>query len=132
MQRTIIQGFPHADIGVGIVWVNMLPFDNRVTASFMALTMQAPSVRQFHDPGKRAGRVIAQSLGTQGKVAWDIYLFYRPGIEWTDSPPPATSWAHQLRSSSWADPARYHTGDDLIKELTRVMNQLTGSSGMGA
>ena len=131
MQQTIIRGFPHADIGVGIVWVNMLRFDNTVTASFMALTMQAPSVRQFHDPGKQAGRVIAQSLGAQDKMAWDIYLFYPTGTEWTAGPPPPASWTHQLRSSSWADPARYRRGDDLIKELTKIMNQLTGSSGMG-
>ena len=107
----------------------MLPFDNTVTASFMALTMQAPSVRQFHDPGKQAGRVIAQSLGAQDKMAWDIYLFYPTGVEWTAGPPPPASWAHQLSPSSWADPARYHMGEGLVKELTRAMVQLTGSSG---
>jgi hypothetical protein len=129
VQQTIIGRFPRADIAVGFVWVNMLPLDNRVTAGFRALTMQAPCVRHFHDPGKQAGRIIAQSLGAQGKVAWDIYLFYPQGVEWADSPPPPAIWAHQLSPSSWADPARYRLGDDLREELTKAMNQLTGPFG---
>ena len=105
----------------------MLPFDNILTARFMAQTIKAPSVRHFHDPGKQVGKIIAQSLGAQGKVAWDIYLFYPKRIKWDDSPPPPAMWAHQLGTNSWADPARYHRGDDLIEELYRAMEQLTGA-----
>ena len=128
MRQAILRGFPHAEIGVGIVWVTMLPFDNVLTSSLMALTMRAPCVRHFYDPGKRAGRAIAQSLGGQGKVAWDGYLFYSTGVEWSDGPPSPARWAHQLSGSSWADPARYRRGSDLIEELYEAMHQLTGSS----
>jgi hypothetical protein len=108
----------------------MLPFDSIVTASFMALTMRAPCVRHFHDPDRQVGEAIAQRLGAPGKVAWDIYLFYPRGSEWDDRLPPPITWAHQLGTSSWADPTRYHRGDDLIAELYKAMSQLASSSGI--
>jgi hypothetical protein len=106
----------------------MLPGDNIVTASFMALTMRAPAVRHFHDPDRQVGKAIAQSLGAPGEVAWDIYLFYPRGSAWDAQPPPPLTWAHQLGTSSWADPTRYHRGDALIAELYKAMSQLTSSS----
>lgn len=114
------------DISVSIVWVHMLPFDNVLTARLIARTIKAPGVCHFYDPGKRVGKIIAQSLGAPGKVAWDVYLFYPEGIRWDDSPPPPAIWAHQLGSNSWADPARYQRGDDLVEELHRAMEQLRG------
>ena len=130
VQQSIIRSFPHPEVSVGIVWVNMLPLDNKVTASIMALTMRAACVRHFHDPDKLAGNVIARSLGAPGKVAWDIYLFYPKGIEWKESPPSPVIWAHQLSPSSWADPSRYYRREKLTEELHRAMDQLTSLSGM--
>jgi hypothetical protein len=103
----------------------MLPFDSIVTANAIALTMKAPCVRQFHDPGQQVGKAIAQSLGAQDKVAWDIYLFYSKGVGWNNNLPSPLTWAHQLSPSDWADPARYHGGDDLVEELLKGMGQLS-------
>ena len=127
MQQAVVRGALQPDISVGIVWINMLPFDNALTARLMARTMKAPCVRHFHDPGKQVGKIIAQSLGAPGKVAWDIYLFYPKGIRWNDGPPPPAVWAHQLGTNGWADPARYYRGDGLVEELGRAMEQLTGA-----
>ena len=112
---------------MGIVWMNMLPLDGMVAARLAARSMQAPSVHHFHDPSKQTGRAVAQSLGAPGKVAWDIYLFYAQGAAWDQGPPPPTRWAHQL-GDSWADPARYRHGSDLMAELCRAMTELTGAS----
>jgi hypothetical protein len=92
--------------------------------------MKAPCVRHFHDPDKRVGKAIAQGLGAQGKVAWDVYLFYPKDVEWNDNPPPPIIWAHQLGVTSWADPARFRWGDNLIEELSKAMKQLTRTSGI--
>jgi len=102
----------------------MLPLDNMVTAGLIARTLRDPRVRHFHDPARRAGRAVAQSLGAQGKVAWDIYLFYPGGDEWGDGLPTPTRWAHQLQAD-WADPAFRHRGEDLVQVLHRAMNELT-------
>jgi len=111
-------------LSASILWIPMLPLDNALTAKLMAAKMRHPSVTQFYDPRKIAGRAIAQSLGGQGKAAWDIYLFYSKGVEWIDNPPQPYQWAHQLIASSWANPANYYTGNDLIEEL-RKMAELT-------
>lgn len=117
---------PHTNLLVSLVWIDMLALDGRFTAGLAARRMQDPRVRQFHDPGKWAGRALAESLGGPGKVAWDVYLFYAPGAVWGDSPPLPVRWTHQL-SDSWADPAHYRHGASLVEELAQAMNELRGS-----
>ncbi len=41
-------------------------------------------IPEFWDGDKKYGNEVARSLGADGWVAWDIYLFYPPGVEWTD------------------------------------------------
>ena len=103
----------------------MLSDDARATAGPSARIIDDPRVRHFHDPEKRAGKAIAEGLGSEGAVAWDTYLFYASGSEWTDGPPAPIDWMHQV-PGSWADPARFHTGDDLLQELHKAMKRLTG------
>ena len=103
----------------------MLPDDTREAPARSARIIDDPRVRHFHDPEKRAGKAVAESLGRESAVAWDIYLFYASGSEWINSLPTPTDWMHQL-PGSWADPARLHTGDDLLQELHKAMKRLTG------
>jgi hypothetical protein len=124
VQTAIIDGHPAAEISVSMVWINMLPLDNKLAAHVQAQTMRDPRVCHFHDPKKRVGQAIARSLGGQDEVGWDIYLFFRSGVEWNDSPPPPAWWAHQLFGSSWADQAHYHHGDDLFGQLRQAMADL--------
>jgi hypothetical protein len=44
---------------------------------------------QYWDGNTRLGREVARSIHAEGWVAWDIYLFYPPGVRWTDSGIPA-------------------------------------------
>jgi len=125
VQRAILHDFPHADIGACIVWINMLPQDGLATAKLAAQIVADPRACHLHDPEKLAGKAIAASLGGKDKVAWDIYLFYQAGSAWNDSPPTPIHWAHQLQGSQWADSAHHHSGDDLVRELHRIMQNLT-------
>ena len=104
----------------------MLSDDAREAAGPSARIIADPRVRHFHDPDKRAGKAIAESLGSEDAVAWDTYLFYASGSEWTDGPPAPIDWMHQL-PGSWADSARFHTGDDLPEELGKAMRRLTSA-----
>lgn len=125
VQRAILRDFPDADIGVCIVWINMLPLDGLATAKLSARIITDPRACHLHDPEKLAGKAIAQSLGGKDKAAWDIYLFYEAGSAWNDSPPAPIRWAHQLQGSEWADSAHYHSGDGLVSELRHIMQNLT-------
>jgi hypothetical protein len=45
--------------------------------------------RQFWDGEGKLGAEVGRSVGAPGWTAWDIYLFYPPGVEWTDQGLPA-------------------------------------------
>ena len=66
------------------------------------------------------------SVGWEGKIAWDIYIFYPPNIEWKDIPPQPVCWMHQM-SDDWARNRHYHTGDELNNELTVSLKMLVGN-----
>jgi hypothetical protein len=129
VKQAILQANPPQDICAAIVWIRMLALDNAITARAVALTMRDPRVQHFYDPHGRAGASIAASLGAPGKKAWDMYLFYPAGPGWPDGPPPPSSWAHQLKDSTWADPSHYHRGADLIRQLQSALAFLRAAPG---
>ena len=65
----------------------MLDDDSGITAEKSAGAFSDYQIRQFYDPDQHCGKAIANSIGWQGKIAWDIYLFYTPGGEWIKTPP---------------------------------------------
>ncbi len=124
MHKAITEGFPSARIGIAVVWINMLPDDTEEAARSAARTLVDPRAQHYYDGERRVGRAVAESLGGQGEVAWDMYLFYGPGQEWGEVPPRPVEWAHQLATDAWADPGRYHRSQELIAELGRLMQSL--------
>ena len=125
VQGSIIEGFPHADISVSIVWIDMLAEDTEAGVESPALIVDDPRVRHFRDPARRSGQAIAASLGWKDYVAWDIYLFYEVGSMWLDGPPSPAHFAHQLPRDS----THFRTGDDLVRELHEAMKRLTVAGG---
>jgi len=101
----------------------MLETDNEQAARVSSGLLDDPRVIHFYDPEKRFGKAIAEGLHGEGKTAWDIYLFYKPGVQWVETPPQPVSWMHQLYPSSWADPNYYRTGQDLVEELRKSVEQ---------
>ena len=54
MQQVILKEFPKADIGLSIVWVNVLKGDGMEAAQRAADHMTAdPRMRHFYDPANR-------------------------------------------------------------------------------
>ena len=69
----------------------MLDADDRPSAEDMTSTYADKPVPQFWDGERLLGKEVSRSLGVDAKHAsWDIYLFYPPDAEWTDTglPPP--------------------------------------------
>lgn len=100
----------------------MLPDDTKAAANGSARIIDDPRARHFHDPQQRSGVAVAGGLGWEGKVAWDIYLFYQKGRLWTDGPPAPADLMHQL---SW-EPTHFRTGDDLVRGLRETMGKMLG------
>ncbi len=126
VQRSIIRDFPGAPVRVSCVWIDMLTYDGQAAASLAADKMDRdPRVRHFYDARRLCGQTVARSLGAEtGKIAWDVYLLYGADAVWTgDLPPMPLDWVHQLSPSTWADRARFHTGDDLVAALRAMVER---------
>lgn len=100
-----------------------MPNDSELTAYEAATSLHHPSIPQFYDPNGLSGKAIAESIGWEGKVAWDIYLFYATGLEWKAEPPNPTARMHQLRRD-WTDQEHLRVGDDLVKALYETASKL--------
>ncbi len=94
----------------------MLPDDSEEAARNSANKFDDPRVYHFYDPNKLSGKAVADSLGYEGEVAWDIYLFYSETLEWKNIPPVPIEWMHQLKDS-WIKQDNFRTGEDLTNEL---------------
>jgi hypothetical protein len=63
----------------------MLDTDNRAAAEAISAQFADTGVPQFWDGKKLLGWEVSRSFGVTERAAWDIYLFYPPGSEWTDA-----------------------------------------------
>ncbi len=126
MQQTVLDAYPQAALTALVIWVPMLASDSVDAADAQAALVRDPRALHFYDGARRAGRAIAASLGGHGDIAWDTYLFYRPGLAWSQTPPAPDRWMHQLGPSTWADPTRFRWADSLISELGAAARSLLG------
>lgn len=129
----------------------MLPEDDLDAAQQEAARVSDRRVAAFHDAEQHLGRATARRLGWERHVAWDIFLVYGSDAAWTDADiPPPDDWFHQLNDGeppqgadederasagpdeqpanrSEADPARYRTGEDLLKALADAIRSVAGT-----
>jgi hypothetical protein len=129
VQESILKKFPDADISVSMVWIEMLPTDNRGASENMAASIRDPRVVHYFDPrgARLAGDAFANGIIREGTgPAWDVYFFYDKDAEWQDGPPKPVEWWHQLSGGQRADPARFAGGivgeklHDAIHKLTET------------
>ena len=74
---------------------------------------------------------MAASLGDSEEVAWDIYLFYKPGQSGGILPSFAPdTYMHQL-VDSWADQSHLFQDEELKQELYKAMQTLTKEDDSG-
>ena len=125
VQEIIIGKFPDADIAASIVWIPILNKDSLEAALPSIKNLSDKRFQHFYDKDQIVGKEIAKSIGWDGHVAWDIYLFYAPYTEWNNVPPAPKRWMHQLKDS-WAHKEHFHRGDDLIDELSNAVRALSG------
>ena len=122
MQQKIIEDFPVEDLEVEIVWLDILAMDGpKAVSRASGLIAPDPRVREYHDPEQRSGRAVSASLGWED-VAWDIYLFYEPGVEWNDTLPEPRFFYHQLMSQ--ARDGHFAIRQDLVDGLAESLAEL--------
>ena len=123
MHENVFKRFPDADISASIVWIPILDNDSLEATAPSVKFLSDTRIEHFYDQDQIVGKEIANTVGWDGHIAWDIYLFYGPHVDWKNMPPKPTYCMHQL-TDSWADREHYHTGDDLVNELLMTMQKL--------
>ena len=123
VHENVFNKYPHVDISGSIVWIPILEKDTFDAAMPSVKALSDDRINHFYDRHKTVGKTIANSVGWNGNVAWDIYLFYGPTVKWTEAPPKPEFWMHQL-TDDWAEKDQYRTGDDLKNELSVSMEKL--------
>jgi hypothetical protein len=63
----------------------MLDGDDLASARQAAEAFHDRPLAQFWDGDQKYGKEIARSLGVDGWTAWDVYLFYPPGVRWSEA-----------------------------------------------
>ena len=101
----------------------MMESDTYATAEPATKKFNDERVKQFYDPQRLAGKAFAKSLGHEGQIAWDIYLFYPLQSLWEELPPQPEVYMHQLRNS-WADQSCLFEKNLLRKKLAETMKRL--------
>lgn len=79
-----------------VFWVPMLADDGLSTAALQAGSWYERRVDQWWDAEQDMSRRFRRVLGLHGP-AWDVYLLYPRGVQWTGELPPTPAfWMHQL------------------------------------
>lgn len=76
---------PHrdADVRVYVVWLPMLPTDERFGVADLLGDERAA---HFWDGERLVGKRYAARAGNAGTVAWDVFYLYAPDAGWNDEP----------------------------------------------
>jgi hypothetical protein len=126
VQEAIVELRPKLDAEILVVWLDVLPFDGQKTAAKTARILSQDSrLRHFHDPERRSGKAVAQSLKWEEGFAWDIYLLYPAGAQWKERLPVPQGYVHQLSRRS--DDSHFCSGESLVPDLKKMVAPLVNA-----
>ena len=78
------------------VWEPILRADSEQWAKRSTSILSDPRVTHFWIDNRDVGKLFQAPIGLTTEPAWDVYLLYPSGVEWTDSPPTPYFFMHQL------------------------------------
>jgi hypothetical protein len=110
VHETVFQGNATDELKAYAVWEPILRADNLRGARKATTILPDSRVRHYWIEGQEVGEMFKPALGLKDEVAWDVYLVYPPGVEWTASRPPNPSYymhqLHELPSAHRLDATR--------------------------
>lgn len=123
VRESVLEAYPGADLKTFVVWVDVGPRSSLEAARRRGASLADPRVSQYHDPDQLAGRAFAERL-LPTTLAWDVYLFYPPGVRWEAAPPDPLHWSHQRGR---IETRHFHPRERLFAELRRAAGELTAA-----
>ena len=119
----MFKGIPSERLRAYAVWEPILRTDDLRGARKATTILPDPRVRHYWIAGQEVGEVFQPALGLKDAVAWDVYLVYSPGVEWSGNRPPKPSYfMHQLHE---LPAARYLDASVLADHIRKTIADST-------
>ena len=103
MQR-VLDRIDDESLAVHVVWIYAIRSDDYEAAIESRKLISDSRAKHYWDGDRTLGYALSPVLGTQMKMAWDVYLAYDRGVVWDGPVPPPSDWLHQKRTEA---PMRY-------------------------
>lgn len=119
MHEAVFQGILSEKLKAYAVWEPILRTDNLRGARKATTILPDSRVRHYWAEGQEVGEMFKPALGLKDEVAWDVYLVYPAGVEWSaQSPPKPSFFMHQLHE---LPSARYLDAPKLAVQLRAAL-----------
>ena len=109
MHEAVFQGSPTNKLKAYAVWEPILRTDNLRAARKATSILSDSRVRHYWVEGQGVAKLFQPALGLRDEVAWDVYLVYPAGVEWSASRPPKPAYymhqLHELPASRYLEAA---------------------------
>jgi hypothetical protein len=79
VQERILERYPDADLAVYVVWLPVLPSDERFGVADVLVDER---VLQFWDDDRLVSGEVGRLVGADEGLAWDVYLAFGPDSTW--------------------------------------------------
>lgn len=127
MHESVFEGIATERLKGYAVWEPILRTDDERSARKATTILPDTRVHHYWIGDQAVGEMFQAPLALVVEPAWDVYLVYPPGIEWTTARPPKPAYfMHQLGSLP-AD--RRLNGETLARKLRQVLAKPSTESG---
>jgi len=94
--QTVLKNIVDERLKAYIIWLPVLPSDNRNWAVKRTKEFSDSRVRYFWDGEKLTGLTWKRVLELEGPLSWDTYFLYDHQAHWAEHPTMPDFWMHQL------------------------------------
>lgn len=94
--QTVLKNISNERLKAYIIWLPVLPTDNRNWAVKRTNEFSDSRVSYFWDGDQMTGKIWLRVLGIKGPLSWDTYFLYDHKVHWADEPTVPSFWMHQL------------------------------------
>lgn len=96
-RKEVLEQVASSELSAYFVWVPVLGDDDEDTARRVTVLVPDSRANHYWAPTDSTAWAFQAALPLVDEFAWDVYLVYDRGVEWTGENPPApTYYQHQL------------------------------------
>jgi hypothetical protein len=97
VQTEVLSAIGDSSLAVYAVWEPILRTDDERSSRKATALFPDRRVTNYWVDSPDVGKAFQEPIGLVGGPAWDVYLVYPPGAQWTvDTPPRPEFFMHQL------------------------------------